>query len=80
MYKFILNLEIGLLIGSNCFVVLEFLEVVFRGDEGFYVMWLCYGWILIGFLYVKDIVNFSNVMCYRIMVWEVEIVKEMVLF
>lgn len=80
MYKFILNLEIGLLIGSNCFVVLEFLEVVFRGDEGFYVMWLCYGWILIGFLYVKDILNFSNVMCYRIMVWEVEIVKEMVLF
>lgn len=80
MYKFISNLEIGLLIGSNCFVVLEFLEVVFRGDEGFYVMWLCYGWILIGFLYVKDIVNFSNVMCYRIMVWEVEIVKEMVLF
>lgn len=80
MYKFISNLEIGLLIGSNCFVVLEFLEVVLRGDEGFYVMRLRYGWILIGLLYVKDVLNFSNVICYRIIVREIEMVKEMVLF
>lgn len=38
MHKFIPNLEIGLLIGSNCSAALEPLEVVPRGDEGPYAM------------------------------------------
>ena len=44
IHKFIPNLEIGLLIGSNCPAALEPLEVVPRGDEGPYAMRLRHRW------------------------------------
>ena len=75
MYKFIANLEIGLLIGSNCPAVLEPLEVVPRGDEGPYAMRLRHGWTLTGPLYVRDTPNPNNVICHRITVREAESVK-----
>lgn len=78
IHKIIPNLEIGLLIGSNCPAALEPLEVVPRGDEGPYAMQLCHGWTLTGPLHVKDTLNPSNVTCYRITVREVESVKETV--
>ena len=78
MHKFIPNLEIGLLIGSNCPPALEPLEVVPRGDEGPYAMRLRHGWTLTGPLHVRDTPNPSNVICRRITVREAESVKEMV--
>lgn len=78
MHKFIPNLEIGLLIGSNCSAALEPLEVVPRGDEGPYAMRLRHGWTLTGLLHVKDAPNPSNVTCHRITVREIETVKEVV--
>lgn len=78
IHKFIPNLEIGLLIGSNCPAALEPLEVVPRGDEGPYAMRLRQRWTLTGPLHVKDSLNPSNVTCHRIKAREVESVKETV--
>lgn len=78
IHKFIPNLEIGLLIGSNCPAALEPLEVVPRGDEGPYAMRLRHRWTLTGPLHVKDSLNPSNVTCHRIKAREVESVKETV--
>ena len=78
MHKFIPNLEIGLLIGSNCPAALEPLEVVPRGNEGPYAMRLRHGWTLTGPLQVRGTPCPSNVICHRITVREAESVKEMI--
>ena len=78
MHKFIPNLEIGLLIGSNCPAALEPLVVVPRGEEGPYAMRLRRGWTLTGPLHVRGTPNPSNVVCRRITVREAESVKEMI--
>ena len=72
------NLEIGLLIGSNCPAALEPLEVVPRGEEGPYARRLRRGWTLTGPLHVRGTPNPSNVVCRRITVREAESVKEMI--
>ena len=78
MPKFIPNLEIGLLIGSNCPGAMEPLEVVPSGDKGPYAMRLRHGWTLTGPLQVKDTPTPGNITCHRIMVREVEPVKEVI--
>jgi len=78
MPKFIPNLEIGLLIGSNCPAAIEPLEVVPSGDKGPYAMRLRHGWTLTGPLQVKDVSTHGNVTCHRITVREVEPVKEVI--
>lgn len=78
MPKFIPNLEIGLLIGSNCPAAIEPLEVVPSGDKGPYAMRLRHGWTLTGPLQVKDASTHGNVTCHRITVREVEPVKEVI--
>ena len=54
--KFIPNLGIGVLIGSNCPAAMEPLEVVPGGDTGPYAMRLRNGWTLTGPLHVKEVV------------------------
>ena len=78
MPKFIPNLGISLLIGSTCLAAMERLEVVPGGDRGPYAMRLHHGWTLTGPLHVKDISSPSGVTCHRIMVRELESVKEVV--
>lgn len=72
MPEFIPNLEIGLLIGSNCPAAMEPLEVVPSGDKGPYAMRLRHVWTLTGPLQVKDSLSPSNVTCHIITVREVE--------
>ena len=78
MPEFIPNLEVGLLIGSNCPAAMEPLEVVPSGDKGPYAMRLRHGWTLTGPLPVKDSPIPDNVTCHRITVREVESIKEVV--
>ena len=76
--EFIPNLEIGLLIGSNCPTAMEPLEVVPSGDKGPYAMRLRHGWTLSGPLYVENISSPGNVTCHTITVREVESFKEVI--
>ena len=76
--EFIPNLEIGLLIGSNCPAAMEPLEVVPSGDKGPYAMRLRHGWTLSGPLYVENVSSPGNVTCHRITVREVESVKQVI--
>ena len=76
--KFKPNLGIGLLIGSNCAAAIEPLEVVPSKDKGLYAMRLRHSWTLSGALHVRNIWSPGSVICHRIMVREVETVKEVV--
>lgn len=44
------DLDIGLLIGSNCLVVFVLFKVVLNMGDGFFVLKFNYGWIVSGFL------------------------------
>ena len=76
--EFIPNLEIGLLIGSNCPAAIEPLEVVPSDVKGPYAMRLRHGWTLSGPLYVENVSSPGNVTCHRITVREAESVKEVI--
>ena len=76
--EFIPNLEIGLLIGSNCPAAIEPLEVVSSDVKGPYAMRLRQGWTLSGPLYVENVSSPGNVTCHRITVREAESVKEVI--
>ena len=76
--EFIPNLEIGLLIGSNCPAAIEPLEVVPSDVKGPYAMRLRHGWTLSGPLYVENASSPGNVTCHRITVREAESVKEVI--
>ena len=76
--EFIPDLEIGLLIGSNCPAAIEPLEVVPSDVKGPYAMRLRHGWTLSGPLYVENVSSPGNVTCHRITVREAESVKEVI--
>ncbi|CAB4021227.1 Hypothetical predicted protein [Paramuricea clavata] len=73
------DLEIGLLIGSNCPAALEPLEVVPSRGEGPFAMRLRHGWTLNGPLSISN-TSQSDITCHRITVRETnDTVKEVIL-
>ena len=72
------DLEIGLLIGSNCPAALEPLEVVPSDGEGPFAMRLHHGWTLNGPLRIRNMPQ-SGITSHRILVREVESAKEVFL-
>lgn len=73
---FMPGVEIGMLIGSNCLLALEPLEVVPSKGGGPYAMRLHHGWTLTSPLQVKNPLYSANISSHRITVQEVESVKE----
>lgn len=72
------DLEIGLLIGSNCPVALEPLEVVPSRGEGPFAMRLRHGWTLNGPLCISN-TSQSDITCHRITLRETnDTVKEVI--
>ena len=78
MPAFMSNVEIGMLIDSNCPLALEPLEVVPSKGEGPYAMRLRHGWTLSGPLQVKNRSYPGTISSHRITVQEMESVKEIV--
>ena len=72
------NVEIGMLIGSNCPLALEPSGVVPSKGEGPYAMRLRHGWTLSGPLQVKNRSYPGTISSHRITVQEMESVKEIV--
>lgn len=67
-------MEIGILIGCNCLKVLKLWEVIFGRDEDLYVVRILLGWGIIGLIvFINSVLGEEegNLICYRIVIWEI---------
>lgn len=73
-------MNIGLLIGCNCFIVFVLLKVVLNEGDGFFVVRFYYGWMVSGLLYFVIVLIMNKVIVSRIIVRVIENVKEIIIF
>lgn len=43
-------MDVGFFIGVNCMKVIKLREVIFGVDDDFYVVWIIFGWGVIGIM------------------------------
>lgn len=68
------DVDIGLLIGCNCFKVIVLIEFICGKGEEFYVVWILLGWSIVGLVVILDIFRDGYVLdfiCYCILIREV---------
>ncbi|XP_067670760.1 uncharacterized protein [Haliotis asinina] len=70
------NLDIGILIGSNCPEALKPLEVVSSNDSGHFAVLHKHGWTINGPMEVRQNIVDNTVVCNRIILHEVEKLRE----
>lgn len=49
------SFNVGVFIGFNCFKVIKLREIVVGRSEDFYVVWIFFGWCIVGLVNFFDI-------------------------
>lgn len=66
------NFDVGILIGFNCLKVIKLKEVIVGKSEDLYVVWIFFGWSIVGLISCLEIFLDEDgvVMCNWIIVYE----------